>query len=72
MEFLEPDDEALKHQEAGKHLQEYIGTYRGNPRFLEQTDQTSKALKAARSKKIPLPSYARTQLAYMKKLEKER
>ena len=38
LEFIEPDDEALQDREAGKHLQEYIETYREKPRFLEQTD----------------------------------
>lgn len=35
-EFIEPDDEAIKDREAGKHLVEYIDQYRGNPRFLEE------------------------------------
>ena len=72
LEFVEPDDEALKSRDAGKHLQEYMETYRKNPHFVERSDRTSKALKAQLNKKIPLPGYARMQLNVMRKIDKER
>lgn len=71
-EFVEPDDEVLKGESAVKHLIDFLNSYKEKPRFLEQTDQTSKALKAARAKKIPLPTYAKMQMAMMKKIAKER
>ena len=69
--FVEPDDETNDEEYTGKYLTDYIKEYMDNPRFVEQTDQTTKALKNLLSKNIPLPSYARFQLSLMKKIYKE-
>ena len=44
-DFVEPDDEQNKNKQTGKHLEEYIQSYRLNPRFVEQRDRTTKSLK---------------------------
>ena len=71
--FVEPDDESLEGLDTftGNYLVDYIKEYNENPRFVEQNDQTTKALKNLLSQNIPLPGYARFQLGLMKKLYKQ-
>lgn len=34
----------LKDKETGKHIQDYIKMYKENPNFIENQDETSKAI----------------------------
>lgn len=49
VDFVEPDDETIKHRNTGSHLIDYIQGYRQKPKYVEQRDRTTQALKKLRA-----------------------
>ncbi len=68
-DFVEPDDEVNKQRQAGEYIIDYMKYYKNNPIFVEQLDETTKALKQHLNEKMPIPSAARTKIAMMRKIE---
>jgi len=49
---------------------DYIKQYKKHPKYVEQRDQTSRAIQSTRAKINPLPVYARMQIHLTRKVAK--